>query len=187
MGFGCLGAFAVDFRTLQPRLDHLVGDDPADDNHEHARQAGEQPVAERIDDPLRVENLRGRLRETLQQRIDPRRYEVGAKSARDARESAGNSRQRMTSSGVEDHASQRNHQNISRVRRRVADNRHQQKHRRQQAFRRERDETLQAGIDEPGVFRNAYTKQRYENHSKRCEPGKGRHHVGEKRRQACAR
>jgi hypothetical protein len=87
----------------------------------------------------------------------------------------------MSPRRVEDHAAERNHEDITRIRRGVADDRHQDEHRREQFRRGEAEHPFQRRIDEAGMLRHAHAEQRNEHNAERMEAGERRHHVREKR------
>ena len=67
-----------------------------------------------------------------EQRVEAGGQEVAAEAAGDAGERRRDARQRVAAGRVEDHAAERDHQHVARVGRRVADDRDQEQHRREQ-------------------------------------------------------
>ena len=177
-----VGALAIQGRPFEPRFDHAVRQDPPDDDHECTRHARKQPVAQGVDLPARIEDLRGRLSETLEQRIDSRRNEIRAEAARDPRECTGNASERMASGSVKDDASQRNDQHVADIRRSVADDGDQEQHGGQQAPRSHRYKALQACADESGVLGNPDAQQRHQDYAQGGEAGEDGHHARQERR-----
>ena len=158
-----LGTGAVlDGDAAQPRLDDAIGDEPAQQDDEDARRAGEAPVAERVHHASRIEELRRLLGETLEQWIDPRGDEVRREAAGHPGEGAGDAGERMASRGAEDDAAERDHQDVAGVGRGVAHHRDQQQHGSEQAARRDREHRAQSGADEADVLGDADAEHRHQ-------------------------
>ena len=78
-------------------------------------------------------------------------------------------------------------EHVAGVGRRVADDRGQNQHRRQQAGRRAAQKQLEAGVDEAGLLGHADAEQRHQHHAQRREPGEGGHQLDHERGQGRAR
>jgi hypothetical protein len=179
---------AIDLRARdEPRLDHAIGEEPAEPHDQEGGCRGEEPVRERVHESRRIHDLRGGLREPLQQRVDTRRNQVGAESARDAGKRGGNPRERVTACGVEDHATERDDEDVAGVRGGVAQARDEHEHWREEPPRRDVQHRLEAGAEEPDVFGHADAEERDEHHAERREVHEHRDHVREERGQGRAR
>ncbi len=86
----------------------------------------------------------------------------------------------MSACRVKHDATNRNHQHISRIRRRVTDDRHQDQHRRQELFGSDIQHGLQTSIDKPGMLGNSDTQQCHQHDSQWCERVEFLHHLRHK-------
>ena len=116
-------------RRLQARLDHAIGQEPAQPHDQERGSAGEKPVTKRIDQPGRVDDLGRGLREPGEQRVEARGNKIRAETAGDAGKRGRDPGQRMSPRRIKDHAPERDHQHVAGIGRGMAHDRDQDQHR----------------------------------------------------------
>ena len=117
------------------RFDHTIGDKPDNRKVDDQERNDEPPISGNVCIIVGIQNFARFFGDAVKQGVELTRKEIGGKSARNARKGGGNASQWMATSGGEQHACERDEDNISRVRRVITDHRDQSNHRREQEYR----------------------------------------------------
>ena len=184
---GRLSQVAVQRRRGQARLDHPVGQVPAEPDDEQGRGGREEPVVQGVQLDARINDLRPGLGDALQHRVERRRHEIGAEAPRHPGEGGSDARQWMPSRSLEDHRAERDHQHVAGVHCGVTDDGDQQQHRRDHRLGGHVHERLQAGADEPRVVGDADAEHGEQHDAKGMKADEGGDHFGQEVRQFTGR
>lgn len=149
-------------------------------NDQKTRRAGEPEITQGIHFARGVDELRRRLGKTPQEGIEGSGHETGAQAARDAGKRRRDPRERMPARRIEDHAPERDQQDMPRVARRMADDADADEHGRQQPARREVEQPLDECIDESRVLRDAEAQKSDQDQAEGWEIDEGLDHFAEK-------
>ncbi len=147
-----------------------LGDEPAERHHDDRHADDEVPVAGDVHPPAGNQQLRGRLGDAEQQRVELARKQVGREPAGDAGEGSRDADDRVSTGGREQRTGQRNHHHEGRVAGLVGHDRGEYHDRREPRLRRVADGRTHRSARETGLLRDSRAQHDQQHVTERREP-----------------